>query len=79
MVYLDLPEELNRLETGPIQVGDDWPGIFIRGDNACWYSFLLKQLFSELKEKKFEPADPINYMALESLMNELGSCEIKRG
>lgn len=23
-----------RLETGPLQEGDDWPGVFIRGDNA---------------------------------------------
>lgn len=23
-----------RVETAPIQFGDDWPGIFIRGDDA---------------------------------------------
>jgi hypothetical protein len=23
-----------RPETGPMQFGDDWPGLFIRGDNA---------------------------------------------
>ena len=25
-----------RVETGPVQFGDDWPGIFIRGDHAFW-------------------------------------------
>lgn len=25
---------MGRLETGKTQCGDDWPGIFIRGDNA---------------------------------------------
>ena len=27
-----------RVETGPIQFGDDWPGVFIRGDNALFYA-----------------------------------------
>lgn len=25
-----------RPETGPMQFGDDWPGVFIRGDNALF-------------------------------------------
>jgi hypothetical protein len=28
-----------RVETGPIQFGEDWPGIFIRGDNA--FAFIM--------------------------------------
>ena len=28
------PAEETRVETGPVQFGDDWPGIFIRGDRA---------------------------------------------
>ena len=31
----------SRVETGPVQFGDDWPGIFIRGDNAMWYRYAL--------------------------------------
>jgi len=34
-----------RVETGPVQFGDDYPGIFIRGDQAfhfaCNIAFLL--------------------------------------
>jgi uncharacterized protein YdhG (YjbR/CyaY superfamily) len=29
------------METGPVQFGDDWPGVFIRGDEACWLGFSL--------------------------------------
>lgn len=25
-----------RVETGAVQFGKDWPGLFIRGDNAAW-------------------------------------------
>jgi len=32
---LPAPEDGKRVETGPLQVGDDWPGMFIRGDNAA--------------------------------------------
>lgn len=38
------PEQAERVETGPIQFGNDWPGVFIRGDSAGWYAFQLKQL-----------------------------------
>lgn len=29
----------NRIETGVVQFGDDWPGVFIRGDDC--HNFLL--------------------------------------
>lgn len=30
-----------RVETGAIQFGDDWPGLFIRGDNAMFAAHCL--------------------------------------
>ena len=36
-----------RVETGPLQFGDDWPGVFIRGDNAAFYAFALSQYLEE--------------------------------
>ena len=30
-----------RPESGPMQFGNDWPGIFIRGDNALYYAHIL--------------------------------------
>lgn len=32
------PLPSGRPETGPMQFGDDWPGIFIRGDNALFFA-----------------------------------------
>ena len=35
-----------RPETGPMQFGDDWTGIFIRGDNAFYYQMALDSILS---------------------------------
>lgn len=32
-----------RAETGPMQFRDDWPGVFIRGDNAFAMAMALEQ------------------------------------
>lgn len=42
-----------RVETGVVQFGEDWPGVFIRGDNAAMYALAL----SNLIEGKAEPLD----------------------
>lgn len=39
-----LPQQSERVETGALQFGDDWPGTFIRGDNAGYYSMMLGHL-----------------------------------
>lgn len=44
MSIRQLPEQEERVETGPIQFGNDWPGVFVRGDSAGWYAFQLKRL-----------------------------------
>jgi hypothetical protein len=31
---VDRPSEATRVETGAVQFGDDWPGLFVRGDQA---------------------------------------------
>ncbi|MEG1347698.1 MAG: hypothetical protein RSD49_06550 [Hafnia sp.] len=36
-----LPDHPERVETGPVQFGNDWPGIFLRGDCACGTAFDL--------------------------------------
>lgn len=32
----------SRVETGPLQFGDDWPGLFIRGDECAAIAQWLK-------------------------------------
>jgi hypothetical protein len=37
-----------RPETGPMQFGDDWPGLFIRGDDAMARASILRLVLSDL-------------------------------
>jgi hypothetical protein len=61
-----LPEpEGGRVETGPIQFGNDWPGTFIRGDNAAYYALLLNHLL-ETGE-----VDLVSKIQLRGLVDEL--------
>ena len=39
-----------RTETGPVQFGDDWPGVFLRGDDALAYALLLRNLIQRLEQ-----------------------------
>ena len=55
-----------RPETGPTQFGDDWPGIFIRGDNAFFYLKICEALSAN---------NPIAQGGLEGLKDLLQSCD----
>jgi hypothetical protein len=35
-----------RIETGPLKIGDDWTGIFIRGDEAIGIASTLKLIIA---------------------------------
>jgi hypothetical protein len=39
-----LPDVQQRIETGPLKIGHDWPGVFIRGDEALGFSSALKAM-----------------------------------
>ncbi len=36
-----------RPETGPMCFGEDWPGVFIRGDNAAHFATVLQPVYQE--------------------------------
>lgn len=40
-----------RVETGSLTFGDDWPGCFIRGDDAFAYSQALQVLLNKARAK----------------------------
>ena len=42
-----IPFSGERLETGPHQFGDDWAGVFIRGDRALSWARALELLVPE--------------------------------
>lgn len=61
-----LPAVDRRVETGPVQFGDDWPGLFIRGDNVGWYAMAVKRAADE-------SSDTVNRSALRCLHSMLAS------
>lgn len=54
---LPAPADGRRVETGAVQFGDDWPGLFIRGDNAHSLAMNLARLELSLQEKDYAKAD----------------------
>ena len=65
------PKQEKRVETGPIQFGDDWPGLFIRGDNALGFALALKDL--NLPETTF--AEVLHNSQIKELTNLLFGCD----
>lgn len=55
-----------RLETGPIKLGNDWTGIFIRGDHAGYIAFALDEL---LKNNTIECISKKTFYELLGLFN----------
>lgn len=67
-----LPGVKDRVETGIIQFGDDWPGIFIRGDNCFGYWLNLEILVNKIKkEMKLDNVHEMYLAQLEDLLNLL--------
>lgn len=75
MDVLNLPEQFGRVETGPIQFGDDWPGVFIRGDNALVYAHILEQLLYVANPDRLRQLSIGAPMA--ELIRTLRSCDAK--
>ena len=61
-----------RVETGKVQIGDDWPGVFIRGDHALHDARTLRAFL--------DGADHlINRAVLSGLADALASAEARNG
>lgn len=81
-----MPEKINitllppleggeRIETGPMQFGGDWPGIFMRGDYACMMGMMLQGVIGSINDG--EEVGAIRLKALEGLAQTLQSCNIQ--
>lgn len=70
LVMLPLPEGIARMESGPIQFGDDWPGIFLRGDNAIGIAIILNGIVDSLPD-----LDPIAAAQIRGTADSLMSCK----
>jgi len=68
------PDHVPRMETGLVQWGEDWPGVFIRGDNAMNYSYALRRVIDAAQHSK-QP-DPIMVAVVNGLAVLLESCDL---
>jgi len=69
-----LPAQEKRVETGVVKFGDDWSGIFIRGDDCFNFLFGLLFLLSKVKFKIPETAKYLALKEVKSYMNILNDC-----
>ena len=61
-----------RAETGIMEFENDWPGIFIRGDNAAGYAISLQEVLHH------STADPLSMMIVNGLLNLLTSSDTRQ-
>lgn len=64
---------MSRTETGPMRIGDDWTGVFIRGDDAMKYAMTLGQLLRCVKPADFTTS--LQWEHVRSLRDLLRSCD----
>lgn len=64
---MSFKENSERPESGVCSHNGDWPGVFIRGDNAMHFSMALKSLLEGLR-------DPWDLMAVDQLCKLLEGC-----
>ena len=63
-----LPHSGHRIETGPLKIGHDAPGVFLRREHALYYGTLLRQAI-----KNSEGLDPMTVGMLRGLRDLLCS------
>jgi hypothetical protein len=71
----------DRLETGVFQPEGDWPGVFIRGDNALSYAHQLKAAYL-MAEKRAESgamdgSEAMIWSSLKTLADLFESCRAR--
>lgn len=64
-----------RPETGVISFGDDWPGLFVRGDDAFAYGKMLEALLVNIEEGR--EVGPVMKASLEDLKDLLISVDLR--
>jgi hypothetical protein len=62
-----------RPESGSLSFGDDWAGVFIRGDNAMYYASQVTTMLNVLEEELGPDAYTHTRKALQELTHLLTS------
>ena len=66
-----------RISTGAVQFADDWPGVFIRGDDSLGFKQWVEKAAERLRPsdgRPLLPDDAAMYASLQRLAKVLGSC-----
>ena len=64
-----------RAETGVMAFGDDWPGLFLRGDVAMGYAMAVEQAYKSLRERGLSEMSLLA-IQLRDLASDLRMCAI---
>lgn len=65
-----------RVESGSIVFGADWPGLFLRGDDAFHYAMHLQHLL-DVAAREPEPDLKLSLMVLRGLLTDLLSVDVR--
>ena len=67
-----------RADTGRLQFADDWPGVFICGDEALGFAVVLRSLLQEVEQRAdvagLTEADARRWVRVQELAAILESC-----
>jgi hypothetical protein len=69
-----LPEQTPRVETGSVRFGGDWPGVFIRGDNAAYYAASLSVVLRDMVSHDGSFDARMAIRATEDLVRHIYAC-----
>ena len=64
------PVAAKRVETGPVRIGDDWAGLFLRGDNALFMVHAVARAADALRA-----TDPLTAVMVDGLVTDMRSCQ----
>jgi hypothetical protein len=58
------------IQSGPLQMGDQWPGVYLKGQDALQASAILGRLKGKISNAGYQ-------MAIDELAELLGSCYVE--
>jgi hypothetical protein len=59
-----------RMESGPLRFGEDWPGIFLRGDDALFFAKAVRRTIILMGDGWLDK------MMMQALADTLESCSV---
>lgn len=73
---IPMPDGMQRMESGPIQFGDDWPGFFLRGDHAMEMVplYRLLKLVCDQPELLNRPSVHMQILSAAWWLNAMSQC-----